>query len=97
MKTLKFRFLFSWFFIALGLVFPAKPMAGEFVAQMPQVIYPFFLTIADGRIYIVESDAYLLSFFFRYITKEMKRIARFVELSFLKVVSSRGRNIYLHL
>jgi len=49
---------------------------------MPQVIYPFFLTIADGRIYIVESDAYLLSSFFRHISKDMKRIARFVNLSF---------------
>lgn len=57
MKTLKFRYWFSWLFIALGFFFLVKPVAGESVAKMPQVIYPFYITIADGRLYIVENDS----------------------------------------
>lgn len=57
MKTLKFSGLFSWIFIALGFLFLVKPMASEFLAKMPQVIYPFYLTIAEDRIYIVENDS----------------------------------------
>ena len=57
MKALQSRFRFSWFFIALGFLFLAKPVAGELVAKMPQVMNPFFLTMADGRIYIVENSS----------------------------------------
>ncbi|MBN1271624.1 MAG: 6-bladed beta-propeller [Candidatus Aminicenantes bacterium] len=57
MKALKRRCLIPWLFIALGLFFPAKPMSGELAAKMPRVMEPFFLTIADGRIYIAENSS----------------------------------------
>jgi hypothetical protein len=50
-------FRFSWLFIALGLLILAKPVEGELVAKMPQVMDPFFLTMADGRIYVVENSS----------------------------------------
>lgn len=57
MKAPKFRCCLSWFFIVLGFLFLAKPMAGELVAKLPQVIYPYYFTIAEDRIYIVENDS----------------------------------------
>jgi hypothetical protein len=57
MKILQFMFRLSWLFIAMGLLFLAKPVAGELVAKIPQVMDPFFLTMANGRIYIVENSS----------------------------------------
>lgn len=57
MKAPQFISRFSWLVITLGLLFLAKPVAGELVAKMPQVMNPFFLTMADGRIYIVEDSS----------------------------------------
>lgn len=57
MKALKSRQWFSWLFIILGLLFIVHPIMGELVAKMPEVIYPFFLTISEGRIYIVENSS----------------------------------------
>ena len=57
MKILQSMFRVSWLFIAMGLMFLAKPVAGELVAKMPQVMDPFFLTMANGRIYIVENSS----------------------------------------
>ncbi|MCJ7581758.1 MAG: 6-bladed beta-propeller [Candidatus Aminicenantes bacterium] len=56
MKVLQSRLWFSWIFIAMGILFLAKPGEGEMVAKMPQVMDPFYLTMADGRIYIVENS-----------------------------------------
>ncbi len=57
MKAPQFISRFSWLVITLGLLFLAKPVAGELVAKMPQVMNPFFLTMANGRIYIVENSS----------------------------------------
>ena len=57
MKILQSMFRLSWLFIAMGLLFLAKPVAAELVAKMPQVMNPFFLTMAYGRIYIVENSS----------------------------------------
>ena len=43
--------------IAASLAFAAKPAPGELVAKLPQVLNPFFVTIADGRLYIVENSS----------------------------------------
>ena len=57
MKVLQSSLWFSWIFIAMGILFLAKPVEGELVAKMPQVMNPFFITMADGRIYIVENSS----------------------------------------
>ena len=57
MKILQSMFRLSWLFVAMGLLFLAKPMAGELVAKMPQVMDPFYLTMAYGRIYVVENSS----------------------------------------
>lgn len=57
MKALQHRFRFSWLFVAFGLLFLANPVVGELVAKMPQVMNPYFLTMADGRLYIVEASS----------------------------------------
>ena len=46
-----------WLVIVTGLAFPAAPAPGELVAKLPQVLNPFFITIADGRLYIVENSS----------------------------------------
>jgi hypothetical protein len=38
-----------------GLLLAAKPAAGELVAKLPEVMDPFHMTMADGRLYIVEN------------------------------------------
>ena len=57
MKALQSSLWFSWIFIAMGILFLAKPVEGELVAKMPQVMNPFFITMANGRIYIVENSS----------------------------------------
>jgi len=57
MKAPQFLSRISWFVITLGLLSLAKPVSGELVAKIPQVMNPFFLTIVDGRIYIVENSS----------------------------------------
>jgi hypothetical protein len=42
--------------LAAVLVLSARTASAELVAKLPQVTNPFFLTIADGRIYIVENS-----------------------------------------
>ncbi|OGD27499.1 MAG: hypothetical protein A2028_01410 [Candidatus Aminicenantes bacterium RBG_19FT_COMBO_59_29] len=42
--------------IAAVLVLSARTASAELVAKLPQVMNPFFLTIADGRIYVVEDS-----------------------------------------
>jgi len=49
----------SWFFylaVTAGLALSAGTASAELVAKLPQVMNPFFLTIADGRMFIVEND-----------------------------------------
>jgi hypothetical protein len=41
---------------AAVLVLSARTASAELVAKLPQVMNPFFLTIADGRIYVVEDS-----------------------------------------
>jgi hypothetical protein len=57
MKTLKIRCRFLWFFLAMGFLFPPISISGELAAKLPQVISPYYLTTAEGRIYIVENDS----------------------------------------
>jgi hypothetical protein len=42
--------------VAAILALSARPASAELVAKLPQVMNPFFLTIADGRMYIVENN-----------------------------------------
>jgi hypothetical protein len=42
--------------IATGLALCARTASAELVAKLPQVMNPFYLTIADGRMYIVENS-----------------------------------------
>lgn len=53
-----FRVRSSLFGLALAsaLAFSAGTASAERVAKLPQVIDPYFLTIADGRMYIVENN-----------------------------------------
>ena len=49
----------SWFFylaVTAGLALSAGTASAERVAKLPEVLNPFFLTIADGRMYIVENS-----------------------------------------
>ena len=41
----------------LSIAFPARPAAAELLAQLPQVMKPFFMTIAAGRLYISEESS----------------------------------------
>jgi len=52
----KTRFSFFPLAVAGALALLTLPAAAELVAKLPQVMDPFFITIADGRMYIVESD-----------------------------------------
>lgn len=42
--------------VTAALAFSAGPASAELVAKLTQVMNPFFLTIADGRMYIVENS-----------------------------------------
>lgn len=42
--------------VAVALAFSAGTVSAELVAKLPQVMNPFFVTIADGRMYIVENS-----------------------------------------
>jgi hypothetical protein len=57
MNTRQPFFRLFWLLIVFGVAFAAKPSPGELVAKLPQVQNPFFITIADGRLYIVENSA----------------------------------------
>jgi hypothetical protein len=57
MKARQPLFQYSWFLFVFGIALAAKPMPGELVAKLPQVMNPFFITIADGRIYVVENSS----------------------------------------
>jgi hypothetical protein len=48
---------FSWLVFVFGIAFAAKLTPGELIAKLPQVLNPFFITIADGRLYIVENSS----------------------------------------
>lgn len=55
-KNRKTPVLFLWIFLILGIALPAKPASAELMAKLPKVMNPFFMTIADGRLYIVEDS-----------------------------------------
>src|SRR4030042_6934792 len=42
--------------VTAALAFFAGTASAELIAKLPQVMNPFFLTIADGRMYIVENS-----------------------------------------
>jgi hypothetical protein len=42
--------------IATGLLFSVLPASAELVAKLPQVQNPFYITISDGRMYVVENS-----------------------------------------
>jgi hypothetical protein len=42
--------------IVFSIAFTARPALGELVAKLPKVLNPFFITMADGRLYIVENS-----------------------------------------
>jgi hypothetical protein len=56
MINTRIRLSFLLLAIAAGLALSAGTASAELVAKLPQVMNPFFLTIADGRMYIVEND-----------------------------------------
>jgi len=49
MKTQQPLFRFSWLLFVIVIMFPARPASADLVAKLPQVLNPFFITIADGR------------------------------------------------
>lgn len=57
MKTQQPLFRFSWLLFVIVIMFPARPASADLVAKLPQVLNPFFITIADGRVYIVENSS----------------------------------------
>jgi hypothetical protein len=57
MKNQKPLFRLSWLVIALSLGLQALPASADLVAKLPQVEDPFYMTIAGGRLYIVENSA----------------------------------------
>ncbi len=50
------KYPYSLLAITAALAFSAGTASAELVAKLPQVMNPFFLTIADGRMYIVENS-----------------------------------------
>ena len=56
MISVKTRSSFHRLAIAAALALSAGTASAELVAKLPQVMNPFFITIADGRIYIVENS-----------------------------------------
>jgi hypothetical protein len=65
MSSVKIRFLFLGLAVAAVLTLTAGMASADLVAKLPQVMNPFFLSIADGRIYVVEDSVavhiYMLS------------------------------------
>jgi hypothetical protein len=57
MNARRSHFRFFLLLFVLGIASAAKPTPGELVAKLPQVMNPFFMTMADGRLYIVENSA----------------------------------------
>ena len=56
MISVRTRSSFLRLAIAAALTLSAGTASAELVAKLPQVMNPFFITIADGRIYIVEDS-----------------------------------------
>jgi len=56
MSSVKQRSLILCLAVAAGLALSAGTVHAELVAKLPQVMNPFFLTIAGGRMYIVENE-----------------------------------------
>jgi hypothetical protein len=56
MISVKTRSSFHRLAIAAALALSAGTASAELVAKLPQVMNPFFITIADGRIYTVENS-----------------------------------------
>jgi len=56
MISVRTRSSFLRLAIAVALALSAGTASAELVAKLPQVMNPFFITIADGRIYIVENS-----------------------------------------
>ena len=56
MSRMRIRSLILRLAAAAGLALSAGTASAELVAKLPQVMDPFFLTIADGRMYIVENS-----------------------------------------
>jgi hypothetical protein len=56
MINARIRLSFLRLAIAAGLALSAGTASAELVAKLPEVLNPFFLTIADGRMYIVENS-----------------------------------------
>ena len=56
MISVRTRSSFLLLAIAAALALSAGTASAELVAKLPQVMNPFFITIADGRIYIVEDS-----------------------------------------
>jgi len=56
MKTRQALFRFFRLLIVFSIAFTVKPALGVLVAKLPKVLNPFFITIADGRLYIVENS-----------------------------------------
>lgn len=56
MSKTRIRPLFLLLAVAAGLALSAGTASAELIAKLPQVMNPFFLTIADGRMYIVENS-----------------------------------------
>jgi hypothetical protein len=56
MTNVRKRLFFLRLAIATSLGLSALTASAELIAKLPQVMNPFFLTIADGRMYIVENS-----------------------------------------
>ena len=50
------RLLLRCLAIASALTLAVGTASGELIAKLPQVMNPFFLTISDGRMYVVENE-----------------------------------------
>jgi hypothetical protein len=57
MKTRQPYFWIGRLLFVFSLAIAAKPAPGELVAKLPQVQNPFFITMADGRLYVVENSS----------------------------------------
>lgn len=57
MKVRPPHFRSFWLLIIFGIAFAAKPAPGELAAKLPQVQNPFYVTMAEGRLYIVENSS----------------------------------------
>ncbi|MDW7761620.1 MAG: hypothetical protein SCM96_13430 [Acidobacteriota bacterium] len=62
MKRIGRRFPLLLLAVAAGLALSAGTARPEFVSKLPEVMNPFFLAIADGRMYVVENSVSVHSF-----------------------------------